>query len=119
MRLRSDIWIAAYRRRAEAAGAFVAVRRRGVAESGAILIRIDYLDGTGVLYGPAPQALVDETAGDGRQFQRLHDAETLDNSAIEARIAKETRFDPDLWIIEVEDRQKRSFLEIEASHVRP
>jgi len=30
---------------------------------------------------------------------------------IEARLTKEIRFDPDLWIIEVEDRAGRNFLD--------
>jgi hypothetical protein len=30
---------------------------------------------------------------------------------IEARLTKEIRFDPDLWVIEVEDRTGRNFLD--------
>ena len=109
MRLRSDIWVAAYLRRVMAGGAFVAVRRKGTPESGAVFIRIDHLDGGGALYGPAPQSL---NAGDGeRRFIRLHGGDRLDNAAIETRLTKEQRFDSDLWIVEVEDREKRSFLE--------
>ena len=118
MRLRSDIWVAAYRRRAEVAGAFVAIARKGVAESGAIFIRIDHLDGRGVLYGPAPQALAGTFDDGGRPFQRLHSEDTLDNAAIVARLAREVRFDPDLWIVEVEDRQARTFLDDTASPFR-
>lgn len=110
MRLRSDIWIAAYLRRVMAAGAFVAVRKKGVPEGGAIFIRIDHLDGAGVLYGPAPQSVLDE-GGSERRFRRMHAADTLDNAAIEARLKKEIGFDPDLWVIEVEDRQQRHFLD--------
>lgn len=109
MRLRSDIWIAAYLRRVMAGGAFVAVRRKGIPEGGVILIRIDRLDGSGTLFGPAPPSLSSED-GD-RRFRRLHDAETMPNNFIEDRLAKETKFDPDCWIIEVEDRQGRSFLD--------
>lgn len=110
MRLRSDIWIAAYLRRVMSAGAFVAVRKKGVPEGGAIFIRIDHLDGAGVLYGPAPQSVQDED-GSSRRFQQLHSTATLDNAAIETRLQKERKFDPDLWIIEVEDRQQRNFLD--------
>ena len=110
MRLRSDIWIAAYLRRVMAAGGFVAVRTKGVPEGGAIFIRIDHLDGAGVLYGPAPQSVLDEDGAE-RRFRRMHTTPELDNAGIEARLKKETGFDPDLWIIEVEDRQKRNFLD--------
>ena len=50
MRLRSDIWIAGYLRRVMAAGAFVAVRRKGVPEGGTIFLRIDHLDGNNQLF---------------------------------------------------------------------
>ena len=30
---------------------------------------------------------------------------------IEARLVKEIRFDPDVWIVEVEDREGRSFID--------
>ena len=56
MRLKSGIWVAAYVRRCHIEGAFAAVRRRGAEEAGAVYIKLNRLDGTGLLYGPAPQA---------------------------------------------------------------
>ncbi|HEY5217100.1 MAG TPA: DUF1491 family protein, partial [Pseudolabrys sp.] len=56
MRLKSRIWVAAYVRRCHIEGAFAAVRRRGADEAGAVYIKVNRLDGTGMLYGPAPQA---------------------------------------------------------------
>jgi hypothetical protein len=112
MRLRSDIWVAAYLRRANAAGAFAVQRRRGAPEAGAIFIRIDHPDRRGALFGPAPQSFHDAGGTDaGRRFVRLHDSDWIEPAAIEARLAKEIRFDPDLWIIEVEDREGRTFLD--------
>lgn len=109
-RLRSDIWVAAYLRRAMSAGAFAAVRRKGVAESGAIFIKIDRLDGVCALYGPAPQSFAGVNDPE-RRFIRLHDAETLGLAEAEARLVKEMRFDPDLWIVEIEDKPFRTFLD--------
>ncbi len=109
MRLKSEIWVAAYRRRCEIAGAFAVMRRRGAAEAGAILIKIDRLDGNVALYGPAPQSFFGEGETE-RRFVRMHPQEAIENAAAEARIEKELRFDPDLWIVEVEDRSGRSFL---------
>src|SRR5215467_3500780 len=60
MRLKSGIWVAAYVRRCDVEGVFAAVRRRGAEEAGAIFIKINRLDGTGALYGPAPQAVFEE-----------------------------------------------------------
>lgn len=110
MRLRSDIWVSAYLRRAEIEGAFAVLRKRGAAEAGAIFIRLDRLDGTGALFGPAPQsvmALDDPT----RRFCRMHQEEWVDPLTIEERLAREMKFDPDLWIIDVEDRQGRHHLD--------
>ena len=57
MRLRSDLWVAAYLRRCGAQGAPAVLRRRGAREAGAIFVKIDGLDGRSALYGPVPQSL--------------------------------------------------------------
>ncbi|MBO0753267.1 MAG: DUF1491 family protein, partial [Bradyrhizobiaceae bacterium] len=54
MRLKSGIWVSAYIRRCYAEGVFAAVRRRGAEEAGAIFIKVNRLDGTADVYGPAP-----------------------------------------------------------------
>jgi hypothetical protein len=101
-RLRSDIFVAAYIRRRNGENAFAVMRRKGAAEAGAIFVCIDRLDGAVDLYGPAPQAAFDE-AGPERLFQRLTKSGATP-ADVSARLAKETRFDPDAWIIDVEDR---------------
>jgi hypothetical protein len=112
MRLKSNIWVSAYIRRCEIEGAFAVVRRRGAEEAGAIFVKLSRLDGTGTLFGPAPQSLVDEDRSSDRLFSALlgGDAPTPE-SDIEARLAREIKFDPDVWIVEVEDRQGRNFLD--------
>ncbi len=116
MRLKSGIWVAAYLRRANIEGAFAAVRRRGAEEAGAIFIIINRLDGTGTLYGPAPQSSFDEAQPVDRFFAAaLGGAAPVPESEIEARLAREIRFDPDIWIVEIEDRAGRHFLENVAS----
>jgi hypothetical protein len=104
-RLRSDIWVAAYLRRVQTEGAFAALRRRGAAEAGAIFVKIDRLDGRAALFEPAPQTEVAER-GVERLWTRAHK---------EARVAREIAFDPDLWLIEVEDRAGRCWLDLAAS----
>jgi hypothetical protein len=112
MRLKSGIWVAAYVRRCDVEGVFAAVRRRGAEEAGAIFIKINRLDGTGTLYGPAPQAVFEEARPADRMFMVLvgRDKPAAD-AELEARLVKEVRFDADLWIIEVEDRAGRNFLD--------
>lgn len=104
MRLRSDIFVSAYIRQCGVDGVPAMLRRRGAAEAGAILVKIDRLDGTCALFGPAPQSAFAEGEEAERRFVRLHDAQTIDIPAAEERIARELRFDSDLWIVEVEDR---------------
>jgi len=112
MRLKSGIWVAAYVRRCHIEGAFAAVRRRGADEAGAIYIKINRLDGTGTLYGPAPQAVFDEAQPSGRIFTVILGREApVPEVNIEARIVREIGFDPDIWVIEVEDRAGRHFLD--------
>ena len=109
-RLRSDFWVAAHLRRCAVEGITAVLRRRGAAEAGAIFVKIDRLDGTADLYGPAPQSLIDE-GGAGRLFTAL--LEQVMPLEIEERMAREARFDPDFWFLEIEDRQGRHFLDVE------
>jgi hypothetical protein len=112
MRLKSGIWVAAYLRRCNVEGVFAAVRRRGADEAGAIFIKINRLDGTGILYGPAPQAVFEDARPADRVFSIVAGrAAPAPDSEIEARLVREIRFDPDLWIVEVEDRGGRNFLD--------
>lgn len=110
MRLRSDFFASALIRRCGVEDVVAVLRRRGAAEAGAIFIKIDRLDGSADLYGPAPQSLVDEDAGEDRLFTPImQEASVAD---VEERIRRETRFDPDLWLVEIEDRSGRTFFTV-------
>jgi hypothetical protein len=112
MRLKSGIWVAAYVRRCNIEGASAVVRRRGAEEAGAIFIVINRLDGNATLYGPAPQAAFDQAKPTDRMFTAMLGADNpVSESDIEARLTREIRFDPDVWIVEVEDRAGRHFLD--------
>lgn len=106
-RLRSDFWVSAYLRRCGSEGASAVLRRRGAPEAGAIFIIVDRLDGNAALFGPAPAT----GASGERAFVRFHKEDWSDPKSAETRLAREIGFDPDLWIIEVEDRQGRAFLD--------
>ena len=111
MRLRSDIWVAAHLRRVAVEGAFAALRRRGAAEAGAIFVKIDHLDGRAALFEPAPQSEFGDR-GVERLWARAHREEWVGDDLVEARMAREIGFDPDLWLIEVEDRAGRCWLDL-------
>lgn len=109
-RLRSDFWVSAHLRRLDTETIPAVQRRRGAAEAGAIFVKVDRLDGTADLYGPAPQALFGEDDSGERRFTTvLRRAEIPD---VETRIASEIRFDSDLWIIEIDDRDGRHGLDL-------
>jgi hypothetical protein len=109
MRLKSGIWVAAYLRRCQVEGLVAVLRRRGSEEAGAIFIKVSRLDGSADLYGPAPQSAFDEAPAGERMFD-LALAERPE-ADIEAYLTRQIRYDPDLWIVEVEDRAGRSFLD--------
>jgi hypothetical protein len=108
-RLRTDFWVAALRRRAEAAGAFISVARRGAAEAGAVFVLVDRRDGRFDLYGPAPQSVFDDKPSDRLFSLLIHEGP---EDTMRARMEQESKFDPDLWLIDIEDREGRSFLEL-------
>ncbi len=111
MRLKSALWVAAYLRRCQVEGCSAVVRRRGAEEAGAIFIRICRLDGTSELFGPAPQtALMSD--GTDRIFSACLTSQPVPDAEIETYLSRETKFDPDLWVVEVEDRAGRNFLNI-------
>ena len=112
MRLKSGIWVAAYLRRCNVEGVFAAVRRRGAEEAGAVFIKISRLDGTATLYGPAAQSTFDQAQPADRNFTAVLGGEKpAPDADVEVRLAREIRFDPDVWIVEVEDRAGRNFLD--------
>jgi hypothetical protein len=108
MRVKSEIWVRAYLRRCQAEAVPVAIVRRGDAAAGAIFICVDRLNGTVCLYGPAPAGL-EGTESDRRWVQCLG-AGPVSPAEASGYLARQREFDPDLWIIEVEDRAGRHFL---------
>ena len=99
MRLKSAIWVTAYLRRCNGEGAFAAVRR------------LNRLDGSAELFGPAPQSAFAEAQPADRAFAPCLKEQPAPEAKIEERIVREIRFDPDAWVLEAEDRAGRHFLE--------
>jgi hypothetical protein len=114
MRLKTALWVAAYLRRCQVEGLFGVVRRRGAEEAGAVFVRISRLDGTSDLFGPAPQSAFDAAPDAGRAFTPSLASQSATNADVEAYLARQIKFDPDVWIVEVEDRAGRNFLDLVA-----
>jgi hypothetical protein len=111
MRLKSGIWVSAYVRRCYVEGVFAVIRRRGADEAGAIFIKVSRLDDTADVYGPAPQSAFDAEYPVDRSFSPAMKTMPAPEAEAEAYLARQIRFDPDLWIIETEDRAGRHFLD--------
>jgi len=111
MRLKSKLWVSAYVRRCAVEGVFAAVRRRGAEDAGVIFIKVSRLDGTADVWGPAPQSAYDGDEVPERAFAQAMKTMPAADVDAEAFLARQTRFDPDAWIIETEDRAGRHFLQ--------
>ncbi|MDA7947691.1 MAG: DUF1491 family protein [Hyphomicrobiaceae bacterium] len=108
MRLKAEIWVKAYIRQCSGNGAPAVVFRRGQADGGAIYIKVNTLDGKVCVFGPAPAGL--EDAGSDRIFSRCPGADGVSEAEADAYLRRQMEFDPDIWIVEVEDREGRHFL---------
>ncbi|MGE3142567.1 MAG: DUF1491 family protein [Hyphomonadaceae bacterium] len=103
--LRTEIWAQALIRRAQSAGAFAAVARKGDKDAGAVLVKVATLDGRARLYAPARDG-----AGERIWLDLSAGPLGVEEQAVDAYAQKRGASDPDLWIIEIEDRAGRTFL---------
>ena len=103
--LKTDFWVSALIRRAEIGGAFAGVVRKGDTDAGAVLVKVATLNGRARLYTPAQD-------GQGERVWLDLSAGSLgeDEKEIDAYARKRAESDPDLWVVEIEDRKGRNFL---------
>lgn len=102
-RLTARFWVDAYlaRLRLQDIPAFVVAH--GDDTGGAVLVKLATLDGRAVLF----QRSFDLMTGD-RKWVELASG---DEAEVDATVARQRSFDPDLWVIEVEDRGGRHLLD--------
>ena len=104
--LKTDFWVSALLRRAQGVGVFAGVTRKGDTDAGAVLVKVATLDGRARLYAPARD-------GGGERIWLDLSAGTLgdEERAVDAYARKRADGDPDLWVIEIEDKLGRHFLQ--------
>lgn len=103
MMLSTDIWVAALIRRAELAGAFAVVVRKGDARAGSVLVKVLNRDEDSArLYSEA-------TRGDGERVWMRPLPSTVETE-LDQYLERSARIDPDIWVVEIEDRKGRHFL---------
>ncbi len=103
-RLPTHLWVMAHIRAADAQGVTMMVLRKGDPGRGTVILKLNRLDGT---FG----VLVQVREGERLGWSRGTGAEPVDEAAADAYIARQIRYDPDVWVIEVEDRQGRHWFE--------
>lgn len=102
-RLTARFWIDAYltRLRGQDIPAFIV--SHGDDTAGSILVKLNRLDGQATVYQRSYN-LMDDT----RTWAIL---EQGDEAEVDASITRQQGYDPDIWVIEVEDRQGRHLLD--------
>ncbi len=103
-RLKAGIFVRALVRRAEVAGASAFIVRKGAEEAGAVIITVSRLDRTCLLLNQARDG-----KGDLVWARPLGD--WGDEELARTWLDKQVKFDPDLWIVEIEDRKGRAFVD--------
>jgi len=108
MRLKSEIWVQAYLRICASQGLFAVLVKRGDPDAGAIFVRVLRLDGSSDVYGPASAGRADADAE--RRYTARFASGPIPDQQADAYLAQQRAYDPDLWVIEVEDRAGRHCL---------
>ncbi len=104
-RLTAAFWTAAYRKRLEMFDIPCFVVRHGDDGAGAVLVKLNTLDGQARVY----QRSFDLMTGDRAWIVLAEGAE----AECDAAVARQAGFDPDVWVLEVEDRAGRHLLDQE------
>lgn len=102
-RLTSEFWVQAYLTRLRLSDIPAFVTRHGDDTAGAVLIKLNTLDGHARLFQRGFDLLTDT-----RSWTVLAEGA---EPAVDAAIDRQRGFDPDLWVIEVEDRAGRHLLD--------
>ena len=102
-RLTADFWVHAYLTRLRLADIPAFVTARGDATAGAVLVKLNTLNGQAQCF----QRSFDLLSGE-RTWMVLAEGAEAD---VDAALERQKSFDPDLWVIEVEDRDGRHLLD--------
>ena len=78
------------------------LRRRGDEDAGALLVKVSRLDGTAAVFARTP------SLDGGLTWRRTTGDGWIAEADAEARLTREIDFDPDVWIVEVEDPEGRN-----------
>ncbi len=103
-RLKAGIFVRALLRRAEVQGASAFIVRKGNEEAGAIILKLSKLDGNCLVLNQARD-------GKGELVWARPLGDWGDEPRAHAWFEKQVKYDPDIWIVEIEDREGRAFVD--------
>ncbi len=104
-RLPTELWIKAHVRRCSASGIPVTVSRRGDPHSGVVIVKINQLEA-------GCRVMVQARDLDGRLgWLPALEGRLVPEAEADAYIDRQAGRDPDLWVVEVEDRLGRNWFE--------
>ncbi len=101
-RLKTEVLVQAGFRYCQQALLAAVLRRRGDEDAGALLVKVSRLDGTAAVFARMP------TLEGGHAWRRTTGDGWIAEADAEERLAREIEFDPDVWIVEVEDPEGRN-----------
>ena len=104
-RLKSGIWVAAYLRALTSANVFAVVARKGDETAGSVIVKVNQLDGHARVFTTAY-----DDKGERVWMLALKEDPAADADA-ESYITRAISRDPDIWVVEVEDRSGNPHLE--------
>ncbi|MEQ9642738.1 MAG: DUF1491 family protein [Alphaproteobacteria bacterium] len=104
-RLKAEFWVKAHIRRCRAQGVEATLVRRGDDSAGAVLIKLNRLDGR--------CAVLTQTRGpDGEPtWLQATGPKPVSEADANGYIERQLNIDSDLWVVEIEDREGRHCLD--------
>lgn len=100
--LSTELWVQAHLRRCNAEGLFAAVLRKGDQWGGAVIVKLNLLDGTFKVLTQTRDMNGSVAWLAAQQGALLAEADAS------AYIERQVKRDPDLWVVEIEDKQGRN-----------
>jgi len=100
-RLTAGLWVDAYRHRLGLAGIPVYIAAKGDPTAGAVLVKVALMNGRARLYGR-------EWTAEGRAWQLIREGVETE---VDDAVSRQRGFDPDLWVVEIEDGAGRHLLD--------